>query len=194
MPKKPKHFNTSVAGVSFENDNGSSRQRIISKYCRVGDYVKLISEPDNKYDKNAIMVYLLNGQQIGYLKSTFAYMANLKSDNLAAFIEDIDYVDSHERIIYVILSIFEWDDSVNINEVKELIESKRNLVIKPSLLETTVKSLVSIPIWVGSKTIAITPVVFRKTLSFSKLSYDFSKKIAAKAWDKFISSGHSSNQ
>jgi hypothetical protein len=56
----------SVAGVSFDNDDGSSRQTIISS-CKPGETLRLIREPDNKFDPRAIKVVRGNGRQVGYL-------------------------------------------------------------------------------------------------------------------------------
>ena len=56
----------SVAGVSYDNDDGSSRQTIISR-CKPGETLMLIREPDNKFDAGAIKVTRRNGQQIGYV-------------------------------------------------------------------------------------------------------------------------------
>jgi hypothetical protein len=57
----PESFFTKVAGVTFEG-----RQRIIAR-CSDGELLKLVREPDNRYDKGAIKVMRLNGQQIGYI-------------------------------------------------------------------------------------------------------------------------------
>ena len=57
---------TRVAGVTF---NG--RQAFIA-CLRVGDPLVLRREPINLYDRNAIRVERLNGQQIGYLNRHLA--------------------------------------------------------------------------------------------------------------------------
>ena len=66
-----------VAGTGFRNRDGSSRAKLIRKYCRKGASVMLAREPDNPHDKNAIAVmlevrkFLLVKQlkQIGYIKA-----------------------------------------------------------------------------------------------------------------------------
>lgn len=70
---------TKVAGVTFDNDNGTNRQDIIGIYAKEGDTVALVPEPDNPYDANAVGVWLeRKGMfknkrfQIGYLSRTFA--------------------------------------------------------------------------------------------------------------------------
>lgn len=57
-----------VKGVTHNNDDGTSRSEAI-KLCAVGDAVKLIPEPQNPHDRNAIRVVLLTGQQIGYISA-----------------------------------------------------------------------------------------------------------------------------
>jgi HIRAN domain len=59
-------FHSKVAGVSHSNDDGGSRQLIISR-CRVGELLTLTRDPTNPYDANAIRVYRGNGEQLGYL-------------------------------------------------------------------------------------------------------------------------------
>lgn len=62
----PRSFYTKIAGVTFRNSDGSSRQRII-RDCRIGEALLLIREPDNPVDKFAVNVVRRNGQQLGYL-------------------------------------------------------------------------------------------------------------------------------
>jgi hypothetical protein len=59
-------FFTKVAGVSYENRDGTSRQSII-KRCRPGEILHLVREPDNPHDANAVKVLRQNGEQLGYL-------------------------------------------------------------------------------------------------------------------------------
>jgi hypothetical protein len=61
-------FFQQVHGVTFKNDDGSSRQRII-KECSVGEVIELVPEPDNRYDSDAVKVCRQNGGQLGYLPS-----------------------------------------------------------------------------------------------------------------------------
>lgn len=66
-----RHFHTKVVGVTKRNDDGSSRQQILST-CSAGEALVLDSEPENPYDQNAIKVLRQNGQQLGYLKTELA--------------------------------------------------------------------------------------------------------------------------
>ena len=60
----------SVAGETFNNPDGISRQTILSR-AAPGTEVFLVPEPTNQYDSNAVAVYLDTGRgdtaQIGYL-------------------------------------------------------------------------------------------------------------------------------
>ncbi len=64
-----------ITGTSRDNDDGTSRQAAIRKFCKVGVPIQLIREPKNKFDKNAIGVWvhgktLLFGEhnyQLGYI-------------------------------------------------------------------------------------------------------------------------------
>ena len=75
--KKTGSFHTKVVGVTFKNDDGSDRQRIIrdlnkSGLLSEGTELDLIPQPDNPYDSNCIRVVAKNGQQIGCLSRDVA--------------------------------------------------------------------------------------------------------------------------
>jgi hypothetical protein len=57
----PRSFFTKVAGVTFEG-----RQRIIGR-CSVGERLRLVRDPTDRYDKGAIKVIRLNGEQLGFV-------------------------------------------------------------------------------------------------------------------------------
>jgi HIRAN domain len=70
-------IHTKIRGVTKENPDGANRQQIIKQWCRSGDALFLVREPNNPVDSNAIQVrrivygdtqdkYLL-GEQIGYV-------------------------------------------------------------------------------------------------------------------------------
>jgi len=54
-------FFTTVAGVTHEG-----RQKIIAR-CAVGETLSLARDPDNRFDRGAIKVLRLNGEQIGFI-------------------------------------------------------------------------------------------------------------------------------
>ncbi len=65
-------FHTKVVGVTFQNDDGSDRQRIIRNLVRSGDLeigteLYLVPQPTNRYDPNCIQVNAANGQTLGNL-------------------------------------------------------------------------------------------------------------------------------
>lgn len=61
-----RYYNARVAGVSYANDDGSSRQSIVAKLMP-RDVLVLEPEPTNAYDKYAVAVKTRDGHQIGYL-------------------------------------------------------------------------------------------------------------------------------
>jgi hypothetical protein len=96
-----------VAGVAYANRDGSSRQRFISE-CRSGDAVHFRREPDNAYDRNAIMVPRANGGQLGYLPATVASEIAPQMDSGVAFvgrIENIAIWDDGTRGLDIVLQV-----------------------------------------------------------------------------------------
>jgi hypothetical protein len=59
---------TNVAGVTFSNRDGSSRQVALCR-CKPLDRIVLNWERDNPASRTAVAVYLENGSQLGYLES-----------------------------------------------------------------------------------------------------------------------------
>lgn len=66
-----RHFFTSVVGVTFDNDDGSSRQEILAT-CESFQPLRLEHEEDNPHDANAIAVRTEDGRQIGHLSRDVA--------------------------------------------------------------------------------------------------------------------------
>lgn len=65
---------TRVVGVTYQNEDGTSRKDIIAGLSS-GDKLRLEREPDNKFDPNAVKVCALCGdtwKQIGYLPKDVA--------------------------------------------------------------------------------------------------------------------------
>jgi hypothetical protein len=60
-------FDFMVAGVTHEG-----RAAVVTKYCRAGDEIFLVREPGNRFSRNAILVRLGNGMDIGYVPETEA--------------------------------------------------------------------------------------------------------------------------
>jgi hypothetical protein len=78
------NFICAVVGESHKNKDGKSRQTIIKRSVSPGMAAELRREPDNKYDPNAVAVFV-DGQQIGYLKREVA-------ERLCYLIDDPAYV------------------------------------------------------------------------------------------------------
>jgi len=65
-------FYTKIVGVSFDNDNGISRQDLISELETVPCPLELCRQPQNPHDENAIAVIDPKGRQLGYLSRNIA--------------------------------------------------------------------------------------------------------------------------
>jgi HIRAN domain len=71
---------TKVVGVTHKNGDGSSRQRIIRKWCHPGGVLELVPEPNNPVDELAIGVWVRRPywflfsrrHQVGYLQAGLA--------------------------------------------------------------------------------------------------------------------------
>lgn len=66
-----KGFYTKLVGVSFLNNDGSSRQGILNQCSDISEEnplpLYLARDTENPYDPNAIAVYTEEGKQLGYL-------------------------------------------------------------------------------------------------------------------------------
>lgn len=75
-------IHTKIRGVTKENPDGANRQQIIKQWCRSGDALFLIREPNNPVDPNAIQVRRIVysdvpdkprlAEQIGYVSRELA--------------------------------------------------------------------------------------------------------------------------
>lgn len=72
-------FNTKVVGVTFGNDDGSSRQAII-KNCKAGEDIIFKPVPTAEYP-DAIGVFNKRGQQLGHLNAELAAEIKRKYPN-----------------------------------------------------------------------------------------------------------------
>lgn len=66
-----KSFYARLAGTTYGNLDGSSRQAVIAT-LKPHDELQLVHEPDNEADKNAVRVLATSGLQIGYLEARLA--------------------------------------------------------------------------------------------------------------------------
>src|ERR1700740_1791548 len=97
-PDADKWIFTKVAGASHRNQNGSDRQRILRR-CTAAEELRLIAEPDNPFDANAIAVCRGNGEQLGYLGQRLAeemhrWMA--RGENWSAVLTEVTGRDKRE--------------------------------------------------------------------------------------------------
>lgn len=80
-----------VAGTGFQNSDGSRRAEIIRKYCSNGATVHLRREPDNKYDSNAIAVYLETPGFLGLIGKQLRQVGYIKSKRAAFLAQKLDH-------------------------------------------------------------------------------------------------------
>ena len=59
-------FYTKVAGVSHANDDGTSRQELVSM-CEPRQWLNLEADPGNAFHKKAVRVLTEDGHQLGFL-------------------------------------------------------------------------------------------------------------------------------
>jgi len=82
-----------VVGVTFPNNDGSSRQEAL-QHLAIGDLVRVIAEPYNPHHKNAFKV-VSNFGQVGYLPRSFA--DNLSKENKSQFEAKIKAVGASSK-------------------------------------------------------------------------------------------------
>lgn len=63
QPEAARSFFTKVAGVTYEG-----RQRVVAR-CSVGERLVLVRDPENRFDKGAIKVMRLSGEQLGFIRA-----------------------------------------------------------------------------------------------------------------------------
>ena len=85
------NYSIHVVGESFKNDDGQDRQEIIAN-CVVGERVRLVREPENPYDEDAIAVHL-NAGQIGYLDKKHASWISRILDEDRQIAANIEYIN-----------------------------------------------------------------------------------------------------
>ena len=101
-----KNVKLKVVGVTFTNEDGVSRQQIISELTQ-GEQVIIRREPTNKFDTNAIMILSNNGQ-IGYIGKDYATILAPMMDAGTQFDAKVADVGEYKNKYYV---------SININEI-----------------------------------------------------------------------------
>jgi hypothetical protein len=59
-------FTADLAGASYPNRDGSSRQQIV-RQCRCPEKLVMVHEEGNRHDKHALKLLRKNGDQLGYV-------------------------------------------------------------------------------------------------------------------------------
>jgi hypothetical protein len=78
-----------VRGVSYDNEDGVSRQDLIAK-CRRNDSLTLRADPDNAHDRHAVAVLNNEGAPLGWLKSDARDAASiLRGEPVSAKVEKV---------------------------------------------------------------------------------------------------------
>jgi hypothetical protein len=72
LPRGDHELRSTVVGVRFDNDDGTSRQRIIEEGVRAGDTLGYRIEGENARYPSAVAVLTPDGRQIGHLHSGLA--------------------------------------------------------------------------------------------------------------------------
>jgi hypothetical protein len=84
-------FHSKIAGVSHGN-----RQRLLAE-CHVGERLRLVAEPDNPVDPNAIKVCRKNGAHLGYLTAHLAERMTQGQERLSDFVVEISELTGGTR-------------------------------------------------------------------------------------------------
>lgn len=99
MSEKISNVKLKVVGVTFSNEDGTSRQAIIRAMTKDAPVV-LEREPHNMYDANAIAVKSIDGQ-VGYIGRGHAALLASLMDNGRKFKARVDDVDVYKDTAYV---------------------------------------------------------------------------------------------
>jgi len=124
-PDKVRHLFTKAAGVVHCNQDGSSRQAIIERCCRL-ESLTLHREPDNPHDPNAVAVLRANGEQIGYLYRELAKVISHRLElgyRYVALVTDLLRDGGYEPIVRVSVLLIIADPDVSDEQVQEYVDS-----------------------------------------------------------------------
>lgn len=110
MAEKIANVDLKVVGVTFKNDDGSSRADKIIEVAIIGKehcQVTIEREPSNKYDPNAIKV-LVDGRQIGYIGKDFSsILAPMMDNEFRSFTAMIKDCGEYKNRPYCVITINE---------------------------------------------------------------------------------------
>jgi len=120
-----RHYYTKVVGVTHHNDDGTSRQEIISR-CEPLERLDLDHEEDNPVDPNAIAVLRENGEKLGHLRRELAcdVVSRIKQGfSFAVFIKDLTGRQSASMSLGVNLLIIEAAPGVTAAEAQAYLDN-----------------------------------------------------------------------
>jgi hypothetical protein len=95
MDRSVERFSTKIAGVTFDNPNGTSRQQYLRK-TSPNELLLLKRDPENPVDENAIKLVKPNGKQLGYIPSKNAETLAPQMDNGTKFFAQISQITGGE--------------------------------------------------------------------------------------------------
>lgn len=102
----PNQWLIHVAGVTFCNHDGSSRQRIIMR-CGMGERLQLIRDPRNRFSAKAIKICRMNGEQIGFVPDDWSRLAGEldRGDRFDAELFSMGQPEGNKRVVGVTVKI-----------------------------------------------------------------------------------------
>ena len=109
----PQTIHTKVAGVSFKNADGTSRQQHIRKHCAAFMRVILRREPDNRHDKNAVAVWV-SAHKFGVFQAE-VQIGHLAPELAAEIADHIDHGGTVTAEITEIIGSRRGDPTIGVN-------------------------------------------------------------------------------
>jgi len=94
-----------VVGVTFANDDGTSRQGLISAMTNNSPVI-LEREPHNVHDTNAVMVKSIDGQ-LGYIPKEYAKIIAPMMDGGKKFKAKVDELGYYKSAHYIHITVDE---------------------------------------------------------------------------------------
>ncbi|MEQ8271742.1 HIRAN domain-containing protein [Algiphilus sp.] len=84
-----KTYLVKIRGVSYHNEDGTSRQELIAR-CRRNETLTLRAEPNNPHDRHAVACLNSDGHQLGWLKSDARDASSvLRGEPISAKVEKV---------------------------------------------------------------------------------------------------------
>ncbi|MGI6259988.1 MAG: HIRAN domain-containing protein [Anaerolineaceae bacterium] len=108
-------FHTKLKGVTYENEDGRSRQEIIANDLKPGIELSIVREPENPHDSNTIAVRTLsNGDRVGFLSADLASRFAPLMDSgqlITAVVKDITGSEQGNLGVNILLTVFTKQES-----------------------------------------------------------------------------------